>query len=92
MTLREKIIKRLNKTCGYDIPLDTKWTCRQRKYRSAGGFSWCLLDIAGTGSCEPASEVLKWKRWVISKDGEIFEWCPQYVHCDGDTIEEIQKR
>lgn len=88
MSLREKIIRRLNKTCGYDIPIDTQWTCRQRKYRPCGGFSWSLHNLEGTGSCEPASKVLRWKRWVISIEGEIFEWCPQYVHRDGDFVEE----
>ena len=73
MTTKEKIIKRLNKM-GFDIPMDTSWVCRQRKYADIGGFSWCLNCVENIGSCEPASKALKWKKWVISVDGEISEY------------------
>lgn len=73
MKTREKIINRLNKM-GFDIPMDTNWVCRQRKYRDCGGFSWCLNTLYDLGSCEPANKVLKWKKWAISPDGEISEY------------------
>ena len=59
---------------GYDIPMDTSWVCRQRKYADIGGFSWCLNTLYDFGSCEPATKEKKRKKWVISPDGEISEY------------------
>lgn len=75
MNTKEKIIARLNKGFGLNLPSDTNWVCRQRKYKDIGGFSWCLNCVDNIGSAEPATEVLKWKRWVIEPNtGEIFEY------------------
>lgn len=75
MTTREKIIKRLNAGFGLSIPVDTTWVCRQRKYRDVGGFSWCLNYVENIGSSEPASTVLRWRKWAYNiETGEIFEY------------------
>lgn len=75
MTPREKIITRLNKGFGYDIPIDTTWICRKRKYKAVGGFSWSLNCVEGLGCAETATEALKWPIWVIDPiSGEIFEY------------------
>lgn len=47
MTVKEKIIKRLNKGFGFDIPLDAKWKTHEAKgyfIRSQGAFSWYFAD------------------------------------------------
>ena len=84
MTTKEKIIKRLNKGFGFDIPIDASWKTHDARgyYRSAGAQSWYFTDHRVplhelVGSAASATECLKWKRWIIVKsEREIFEYVP----------------
>ena len=71
MTLKERVIKRLNKGFGLSLTMETTWLTRLRN-GCAHGCSWKI----GKFCCdEPASEAIKWDRWVIA-DGEIIEYFP----------------
>ena len=82
MTVKEKIINRLNEGFGFDIPTDATWkTHEARGYqRSCGAHSWYLTDSRisldkHVGSSSPATECLKWRRWIIDREErEIFEY------------------
>lgn len=79
MTIKEKIIKRLNRGFGFDIPLDANWHTHERAFRSSGNLSWYISDIRclhrDYGAAVSATEALKWKRWVINLElKEIFEY------------------
>ena len=63
-SLRQKIIERLNKGFGLKIPEDTPWFTHMN--RRSDAFSWWL---DGFGSCESATKVMKWKRWVAIDSG-----------------------
>ena len=82
MTIKERIVKRLNKGFGFSIPSDANWHTHEKTFRNCGGMSWyfCDLRIApqeNVGCAVPATEALKWDRWLISKeDREIFEYQP----------------
>ena len=77
MTIKQKIIKRLNEGFGgiYNIPDDANWKTNQAHgmwQRSQGAFSWYFSDFKLqlhelVGSQYTASECLKWKRWIINK-------------------------
>ena len=93
MTVKEKIINRLNKGFGFDIPLDAEWKTHEAKgyfARSQGAFSWYFTDMRISldklvGSCSSATECLKWKRWIIVKsEREIFEYVPGVTSYDKD--------
>ena len=92
MTVREKIIKRLNKGFGFEIPIDAKWKTHDARcyYRSAGAQSWYFADSRVAlqelvGSSYPATECLKWKRWIIDRsEREIFEYVPGVTTYDKD--------
>lgn len=45
MTTKEKIIRRLNKGFGFDIPIDANWKTHERAFRNCGGLSWYISDI-----------------------------------------------
>lgn len=82
MTLKEKLIIRLNSGFGYNIPLDAKWKTNQAhgNYVGMGAHSWYFCDTSiphqyNVGSCSNVKECLKWNRWVIEpKDLEICEY------------------
>jgi hypothetical protein len=72
MTLKEKLIKRLNKGFGYNIPLDSKWKTNQAhgNYVGMGAHSWYFCDLNlpfshNVGSSSSVKECLKWDRWII---------------------------
>lgn len=78
-TTKERVIKRLNKGFGFDIPLDAKWHTHERAFRDCGGMSWYFTDIRlshieNCGSADSATECLRWKKWYITDDAEIFEF------------------
>ena len=99
MTVKEKIIKRLNKGFGLDIPLDAQWKTHDARgyYRSAGAHSWYFVDTRlplhhQFGSAYSATECLKWKRWLIDmSELEIFEYVEGVTTYDKerDLLEEI---
>lgn len=77
MTTKEKIINRLNKGFGFNIPKDAKWLTHQRAYRECGGLSWYFSDVRlngweNCGASESATECLSWERWCINKYAEIY--------------------
>ena len=80
MDVKERIIKRLNKGFGFDIPQDANWNTHERAFRDCGGMSWYFSDtrigyLQNCGCAEPASECLKWKKWCIdTENSEIFEF------------------
>lgn len=80
MSVKEKIIKRLNEGFGFNIPQDANWHTHERVFRDCGGLSWYFTDIRcshleNCGSAESATETLKWKKWAINtEDAEIFEF------------------
>ena len=92
MTVKEKIINRLNKGFGFNIPLDATWKTHDARgyYRSAGAQSWYFTDSRIplqnlVGSADSATECLKWKRWIIDKsEREIFEYVPGVTTYDKD--------
>lgn len=80
-TVKERVIDRLNKGFGLNIPYDVHWYTHQATgmwVRSQGAFSWYFSDlklpphINGVGACVSATEALTWDRWIISPDNEIF--------------------
>jgi len=102
MTVKERIIKRLNEGFGgrYNIPNDANWKTNQAHgmwQRSQGAHSWYFSDLRLfphelVGSQAPASECLKWKRWIISKDDrEIYEYIEGVTtYCkEDDVLEKI---
>lgn len=79
MTLKEKLIKRLNKGFGFNIPNDAAWHTHERGFRDCGGRSWYFSDsrlshLQNCGSAVSVTETLKWKKWFIGIDAEIFEF------------------
>lgn len=82
MTTKEKIIRRLNKGFGFNIPIDANWKTHERAFRNIGGLSWYISDIrcmySNYGAAVSATETLKWKRWVI--DREDHEICEYFEH------------
>lgn len=100
MTLKEKLIKRLNTGFGYNIPLDAKWKTNQAhgNYIGMGAHSWYFCDVNlplnyNVGSCSNVKECLKWKRWVIEPKYmeicEYFENNEQLYKTYGYLIENI---
>jgi len=78
-TVKDKIITRLNKGFGFEIPCDARWHTHERAFRDAGGMSWYFCDNRlshreNCGASVSATEVLQWKKWVIDEDAEIFEY------------------
>ena len=79
-TIKERIIKRLNRGFGFDIPLDARWHTHERAFRDCGGMSWYFSDtrlghLQNCGSSDTASECLKWKKWYIdTEEAEIYEF------------------
>lgn len=93
MTVKEKIIKRLNKGFGFEIPLDTKWKTHEANSgwaQANGAHSWYFIDERiplnqHVGSQNPATECLKWKRWLIDKsEREIFQYIEGVTGYDKD--------
>lgn len=71
MTLKQKIINRLNKGFGFSLTDTCAWLTRQRNGYGYGA-SWQIHKF----TCEePAGEAVKWDRWVLA-DGEIIEYVP----------------
>lgn len=96
MTPKERIIKRLNKGFGFNIPLDAKWCTHERAFRDCGGFSWYFSDLRlshlqNCGSSEPVSEVLKWEKLYIDvEEAEIYQFFESirgYCEANGCIIE-----
>lgn len=103
-TVKERVIDRLNKGFGLNIPYDAKWYTHQATgywARSKGAFSWYFSDIElppvvnGIGSCDSATKVLSWKRWFIGEDKEIFPYfendedLKKFVSANGYAVEKI---
>lgn len=95
-TTKERVIKRLNKGFGFDIPLDAHWHTHERAFRDCGGMSWYFSDLRlghlqNCGCAEPASECLKWKKWCIDVENaeiyEFFENMREYSESKGCLIE-----
>lgn len=93
MTVRERIIKRLNKGFGLDIPMDAAWKTHDANSgwaQANGAHSWYFVDVRiplqyHVGSQNPASECLKWKRWIIDKsEREIFQYIEGVTSYDKD--------
>ena len=74
----EKIINRLNKGFGFDIPLDAPYHHHGGRGLFAGGWSWAVSKAShDVGSIYPMSECLKWKRWIYDRGlQEIYEYIP----------------
>lgn len=103
-TVKDRVIDRLNKGFGLNIPYDVKWYTHQATgmwVRSQGAFSWYLSDLKlspwvnGVGSCISATECLRWERWFIGVNKEIFpylendEELKEYVSQMGYRVENI---
>ena len=78
-TTKDRIIARLNKGFGFNIPNDARWHTHERAFRDAGGMSWYFTDLRlshreNCGAAVPATECLKWNKWVIDEDAEISEY------------------
>lgn len=77
MSIKEKIIRRLNEGFGFSIPLDATWMTHQKSFVDCGGFSWYFDDVRLThlvGACVSATECLRYDKWAINlASGEIFE-------------------
>ena len=90
MTTKEKIIRRLNKGFGFDIPINAPCFHHLATFYNADGrFSWVIsngsIDVGSTSSMK---ECLSWKRWVYNKKlNEIFEYYPNARYCSDDIIE-----
>lgn len=88
-TVKERVIKRLNKGFGFNIPQDARWHTHERGFRANGGLSWYFTDIRlghlqNCGSMSPATECLKWEKWCINPDdAEIFE----FFECNRELCE-----
>lgn len=103
-TVKERIIDRLKKGFGYDIPYDVEWRTHQATghwVRSQGAWSWYFndirlpLNINDIGSSFSATTVLSWKRWVIMGDGEIMEYSEnerKYYEAMSYDIEEVEEQ
>ena len=78
MTTKEKIITRLNKAFGWEIPLDAPYMHHQKERWGSGCFSWSVArGSTDVGSSCSMTECLKWDRWIYSKSlHEIFEYIP----------------
>ena len=77
MTVKEKIIKRLNEGFNLSINKDIPWHTHM-KTGWADAMSWGVSKyMCNTG----ATMALTWDRWVITDDNEIIE----YLECDHDT-------
>ena len=85
MTSKEKIIRRLNKGFGFNIPLDAEIKTHQANSqwsKANGAQAWFISDMRvpfelNLGCCDTMTECLKWKRWIINMDPcerEIFEY------------------
>lgn len=79
MTTKERIINRLNKGFGFEIPLDAPYHHHGGRGLFTGCWSWSvstgLLDI---GSTDSMTECLKWKKWIYDNGmHEIFEYRPE---------------
>ena len=65
MTQKQKIITRINKQCGLNIPLDYPIRTHQRKFADSGGFNWYLngdnMEYNRYGGCISITKLLKWK-------------------------------
>ena len=96
MTVKEKIINRLNKGFNghYNIPHDAQWKTNQARgmwSRSHGAHSWYFSDLKLfphelVGSQYPATECLKWKRWLIDKsEREIHQYIEGVTTYDSET-------
>ena len=69
MTQKEKLIRRINKAFGFNIPLDAVWKTHQGRgcWGGMGAHKWYFCDIRlpldqNVGSTETVSECLKMKR------------------------------
>ena len=96
MTVKERVIKRLNKGFGFNIPQDANWHTHECAFRDCGGLSWYFSDsrlshLQNCGAATAATECLKWKIWVINvEDAEIFEFFEnqrKYYENNGYLIE-----
>ena len=94
MSIKEKIIRRLNEGFGFSIPLDATWVTHQKSFVDCGGFSWYFDDIRLSylvGACVSATECLRYKKWAIClSSGEIFEFAEserKYYEDNGYLIE-----
>ena len=79
MTTKERIIKRLNKGFGFEIPLDAPYHHHGGRGLFVGCWSWAITEgLDDIGSMHSMSECLKWKKWVLDEDtNEIFEYRPE---------------
>ena len=85
MKTSEKIIQRLNKGFGFNLPLDTKFKTHQANSqfsKANAAHAWFISDDRVSydlqiGCCQTMTECLKWKRWVIDTnpwERELFEY------------------
>ena len=95
MTTKEKIVSRLNRAFGLNIPLGCPCYHHGGRGMFTGGFSWSVssgcLDV---GSSYAMTKCLRWKRWIYDMDmNEIFEYdasqVESYKNCRNLLIEEI---
>lgn len=91
-TIKQRLIDRLNKGFGFNIPYDITCICRQsrgcRKYM--GVWSWVMFNHSlEIGSSNTMTECLKMKRWVIDENGEIFNAPTDYELEPTDLLEKI---
>lgn len=75
MTLKQKMIKIINKELDKNIPLDYPIKTHQgRKFKDCGGFNWYLkggnFEYDNIGGCEPLSIMANHKgRFSFLRDG-----------------------
>lgn len=75
-SLKERIINRLNKGFGYNIPPTAPCCHHQATFCRDGRWSWSIsIGVHDIGSTHPMKECLSWKRWFIDIElWEIFEY------------------
>lgn len=83
MTLKQKMISRINKQFGLHIPIDYPIKTHQgRKFKDSGSFNWYLcgdnLEYNRFGACEPLYKMLQWKGdYVVFEENMYKELIPE---------------
>lgn len=82
MSIKEKIIKRLNEGFGFNIPNNAPYCHHQATFYADGRFSWSISNGAHDIGCTSSmTEALTWDRWVYDTDmREISEYFPRNMY------------
>lgn len=83
LSTKNRLISKINKEFGLNIPLDYPAKTHQKAYKSQGGFCWYFkgsnTDINRYGSSFSMSELIKAKKLELFEDfGNTYEILPVY--------------